>query len=1076
MVLLFSVAFANAISTSIRNPLVEGLTSPLSVPSLSPRFSWELDASPTNRNLTQTNYHVRVRDNYDAPADVCDTGIVASSASTLVSITCVGRSNSAFILAPGRTYFWDVSIVASDGSIYSMTRPSNFSVGLQGRSDWSPSAHFVGSAGGVAAVSNPWLRSPIFTPSAAQITSLRTRKATALLHIASYGFHEAFLNGFRLENTSVLIPSVSDLRFRVLSHTYDVTQLLATHGTAPSALGIWAFGGWATLDISTKNDFQLAGVPLVMAELRFTPQQASAASIALLTTNAKSGWRISESSMQHLGLWEWGNYGGEYVDHGKDDETWATAAGSTVGAGWSNVVNGDAALGTRVISPEHLESIGIVERIAAVSVTPCRGPAPSPPAPSPPAPSPPAPSPHNSDCTKASGLLGGVRAECGIAGPCVAHDWLNLTCASGGVMTKIDFASWGTPTGSCSALEGSACNATNSYEYVAKACLGKSHCSLLPRRDNFGTDPCFKVAKTLAVQVSGCTPARAASAAEACYVVKMEKLLNGWLDVAKLPAAAGANITFQYSSDAKQTLQWNAIDTVTTSASATGFKNRFNWHEFQYITVTGTLNAAPLASDFVGLRLMNKMPKVGSFTSSNEMLNKVYDGHVATNEGLTIGGMFVDCPNRERFGYGGDSQTHIEFALATYSSSPFFAKWSRDWADAGVGNGKGGVDDGSLPNSAPTYQGSGGPAWGLISVKLPWELFLQSGDLRALNASYYTTKRFLALLTKSVDETTGIFNTGSRMLADWQSVSSYAESPDAQILFNSAYLVYQLKLAVRTATALGEMDDAMTFAATAQKISMGVHATYYDAAKKTYFARENGNVSYQGFNVVALMAGLVPSAGGVEDDVLATLEHQITVEKSGHLDTGLFNTYLMATLLSSPRGSARKRHDDLLLTMATIPTYPGYGWLITQGLGTWPETWKIGAVAGGKSLIHGCMNGFGLWFPQGILGVRADPDFPGFSRFTVRPAFSINIMHAEGKVATPRGAVSVSWTTPSATATTLKLVVPFNSIATVWLPATAASAVSEGGKPATSSATFMRQDGADTVWEVGSGEYAFATS
>ena len=312
------------------------------------------------------------------------------------------------------------------------------------------------------------------------------------------------------------------------------------------------------------------------------------------------------------------------------------------------------------------------------------------------------------------------------------------------------------------------------------------------------------------------------------------------------------------------------------------------------------------------------------------------------------------------------------------------------------------------------------------------------------------------------------------MLADWESVSSYSESKDAQILFNSAYLVYQLKLAVRTATALGETDDAETYAATAQKISIGVHAAYYNAATETYVAHDNGNVSYQGFNVVALMAGLVPSAGGVEDAVLASLERQITVEKSGHLDTGLFNTYLMATLLSSPRGTAGKRRDDLLLTMATIPTYPGYGWLITQGLGTWPETWSIGSVAGGKSLIHGCMNGFGLWFPQGILGVRADPAFPGFSRFTVRPAFGINITQAEGKVATPRGAVGVAWTTPSATAATLKLVVPFNTIATVWLPAKAAGAVSEGGKPATSSATFVRQDGADTVWEVGSGDYAFS--
>ena len=676
--LITSAAFGPADAADVRNPLVEGLASPLSVPSLSPRFSWELGASPTNRNLTQTKYRVRVAITaadfgaVDFVADVCDTGLVQSTASTLVSIACVGSSNAALILAPGSTYFWDVSIAASDGSAHSMPSPSTFSVGLQGRSDWSPTAQFVGSAEGAAAASNPWLRSPIFAPSAAQIADLQSGKATALLHVASYGFHEAFLNGVRLDNTSVLIPSVSNLRFRVLAHTYDVTALLADHGAAPSALGIWAFGGWATLD--SGSDYKLNGidVPLVMAELRITPQQPSGAGpaavaiaggapagsvgggtpTALLTTNTASGWRISESSVQHLGGWKWGNYGGEHIDHGKDDETWATAAGSTAGAGWSDVVNGDAVLGTRVISPEHLESIGIVERVAAVSVTPCSHPAPSPSPPSPPSPSPSPPSPQHSDCTKASGLLGGVRAECGTNGPCSARDWLNLTCASGGVMTHIDFASWGTPTGVCGALKGSGCNATNSYEYVAKACLGKSQCTLLPNRNNFGADPCFKVAKTLAVQVSGCTPAARAAPAAACYVVKMEKLLNGWLDVAKLPVAAvGANVTFQYSSDAKQTMQWEAMDSVTTSAGATGFKNRFNWHEFQFVTVTGSFVAAPDASDFVGLRLMNKMPKVGSFSSSNVMLNKVYDGHVATNEGLTIGGMFVDCPNRERFGY-----------------------------------------------------------------------------------------------------------------------------------------------------------------------------------------------------------------------------------------------------------------------------------------------------------------------------------------------------------------------------------------------------------------------------------------
>ena len=75
------------------------------------------------------------------------------------------------------------------------------------------------------------------------------------------------------------------------------------------------------------------------------------------------------------------------------------------------------------------------------------------------------------------------------------------------------------------------------------------------------------------------------------------------------------------------------------------------------------------------------MPRVGTFSSSNPMLDKIYAGFRETNEGLTISGMLVDCPNRERLGYGGDAHSHIEFVMSTYNSLPFFTKWLRDWAD-----------------------------------------------------------------------------------------------------------------------------------------------------------------------------------------------------------------------------------------------------------------------------------------------------------------------------------------------------------------------------------------------------------
>lgn len=60
---------------------------------------------------------------------------------------------------------------------------------------------------------------------------------------------------------------------------------------------------------------------------------------------------------------------------------------------------------------------------------------------------------------------------------------------------------------------------------------------------------------------------------------------------------------------------------------------------------------------------------------------------------------------------------------------------------------------------------------------------------------------------------------------------------------------------------------------------------------------------------------------------------------------------------------------------------------------------------------------------------------------------------------------------------TLGLTIPANALATVWIPAAAAADVMEGGVPAAQApgVAFLRQAGAETVWAVGSGVYAFTS-
>jgi alpha-L-rhamnosidase len=86
------------------------------------------------------------------------------------------------------------------------------------------------------------------------------------------------------------------------------------------------------------------------------------------------------------------------------------------------------------------------------------------------------------------------------------------------------------------------------------------------------------------------------------------------------------------------------------------FRSRFNYHGFRYVRVIGTA-AAPAVSDATGHLIRTAYERAGDFTSSNDLLNRIYQMTTRTYEALTLGGYVVDCPTRERLGYGGDAGT-----------------------------------------------------------------------------------------------------------------------------------------------------------------------------------------------------------------------------------------------------------------------------------------------------------------------------------------------------------------------------------------------------------------------------------
>ncbi|KAK6939901.1 D-galactoside/L-rhamnose binding SUEL lectin domain, partial [Dillenia turbinata] len=76
---------------------------------------------------------------------------------------------------------------------------------------------------------------------------------------------------------------------------------------------------------------------------------------------------------------------------------------------------------------------------------------------------------------------------------------LQLECPQSKIISRIRFASYGSPSGDCEEYAVGSCHSSNSRSIVEKACLGKRFCSIAQSSQYFGGDPCPGLHKSLLV-------------------------------------------------------------------------------------------------------------------------------------------------------------------------------------------------------------------------------------------------------------------------------------------------------------------------------------------------------------------------------------------------------------------------------------------------------------------------------------------------------------------------------------------------------------------------------------------------
>lgn len=561
--------------------------------------------------------------------------------------------------------------------------------------------------------------------------------------------------------------------------------------------------------------------------------------------------------------------------------------------------------------------------------------------------------------------------------------------------------------------------------------------------------------------------------ADGTYRIDMGTNFAGWTEV-KVKGKEGQEIEFLYSEREQDDMTFNLRSVFVINSSGEGvFRNRFNYSSGRWITIRG-LSEKPELQHVKGWMVRTDFENATHFECSDTLQNWIYDRIRWTYENLSLGGFIVDCPQRERMGYGGDAHATSETGLLNYHLGAFYTEWMEDWRDVQgtepmVGNMRDPayarqevtsgriLGGGILPHTAPTYWGGGGPAWGGIVVSLPWFMYEHYGDEQILYDNFHLIKNWLSFLDTHVED-----NLLKRLggtwdfLGDWLWPNATAEGmnndSEETLCLNNSYRVFNLRTAAKIARILGEKGEAEKWEKQANASSEAIHNTFYDSKKAIY---SDGSMANQ---AAALLAGVVPEEE--TEKVVKALEDEILIHRKGHIHAGITGGALLFRWL---RENGR---NDLIYSMVSQTDYPSWGYMKDNDATTLWEMWE--KELPGHSLLHSSFLYPGAWYVDGVAGIKAIE--PGYAKFVIEPPLEddTDIDWARAEYESPSGLIRSSWKRENGRFS-ISITVPPNTICVLKLDPEEAHVVKEREDIVVRKG--IKKD--KVTFEIGSGTYKF---
>ncbi|MDR1780141.1 MAG: glycoside hydrolase family 78 protein [Tannerella sp.] len=581
-------------------------------------------------------------------------------------------------------------------------------------------------------------------------------------------------------------------------------------------------------------------------------------------------------------------------------------------------------------------------------------------------------------------------------------------------------------------------------------------------------------------------PVAATRPSKGVYLFDLGQNIAGWWRI-ELSGAAGKTLRIRGSETLNNALFPKALeegdrlsdkfryhshvwtDYTPKSNDTEIYEPRFFYSGFRYIEVAVS-DSTDLADLKVEGRVVGSaLERTGRWSSSNELLNSIYEAGVWSQRGNIVG-YPTDCPHREKGAYNGDGQVIAETSMHDFNMAPFYAKWLNDMRESQEPSGR-------IPNTSPPIVGGmgGGVAWGSAYILIPWWMYHYYNDIEVMEEHYPAMKTYLAYLqnlarTDSKPDEPYIINYFDGYwysLGEWCS-PALSDCPNHDVV-NTFYYYYDARLMSEIATVLGYSDDAIRFKALSDTVATAFISRFYNPETGIYGV----DSVYQTYQLLALEGGLFPA--GERDKVMQTIVDDIEA-RDNHLNTGIVGTkYLWSALSDAGYG-------ELAYKIATQETYPSFGYWIRNNSTTLLEKWE-----GTDSHNHQMFGSITEYFYQYLAGIRAPArgsTTAGYRHITLQPYLPEGLQRCEARIRTASGEIYAGWKRQNNQYQYI-VSIPANTAASVVLPVgdAAQASVVEGGKAIWQNGTLVGNvEGIDTVEaadgqiivSIRSGSYSFA--